>query len=359
MNSPDDDPKSTSYWPLGQLILVRFREFIREPEAIFWVYGFPILITLALGFAFRNKPIEQIHVAIQAEADRKTEVDRIVQSLQSNPVFAVSSLTEADCRRQLRTGRSDLVIQPGDGGTVSYLFDPTRAESVLARNKVDDSLQRSAGRKDPIAATDHPFEEIGGRYIDFLIPGLIGMSLMGGGLWGVGYGTVDLRIRKVLKRFLATPMRKSDFLLSILISRLIFLVPEVIAILLFAHLVFGVAIQGSWLSMAFLILLGALMFAGIGLLVACRANTLETVSGLMNLVMLPMYVLSGIFFSSDRFPSAIQSLIQILPLTPLIQALRNISQEGASFISQWPQCSIMTAWAIVSFILALRWFRWN
>ena len=178
--------------------------------------------------------------------------------------------------------------------------------------------RRSAGE-----SRREAMQEPGGRYIDFLVPGLLGMSLMGGGLWGVGFVTVDMRIRKVLKRFLATPMRKSDFLVGILISRLLFLVPEVLVLLLFARLAFGVVIQGSLLAVVVLILLGALTFAGIGLLVASRARTLEAVSGLMNLVMLPMWVLSGIFFSSERFPEAMQPFIKALPLTPLIDALRS------------------------------------
>jgi ABC-type multidrug transport system permease subunit len=191
------------------------------------------------------------------------------------------------------------------------------------------------------------------------VPGLIGMSLMGGGLWGVGFATVDMRIRKVLKRFLATPMRKTDFLLGILLSRLIFLVPEILVLLVFARLAFGVVIQGSLLAVVALVLLGALAFAGIGLLVASRARTIETVSGLMNLVMLPMWVLSGIFFSSERFPEAMQPFVKALPLTTLIDALRAVTLEGTPLATLWPQVAILAGWAVGSFVLALRWFRWN
>ncbi|MGH7171563.1 MAG: ABC transporter permease, partial [Gemmataceae bacterium] len=191
------------------------------------------------------------------------------------------------------------------------------------------------------------------------VPGLLGMSLMGGGLWGVGFVTVDMRIRKVLKRFLATPMRKTDFLLGILVSRLLFLVPEILVLLLFARVAFGVVIQGSLLAIVVLVLLGALTFAGIGLLVASRARTVEAVSGLMNLVMLPMWVLSGIFFTSERFPEAMQPFIKALPLTPLIEALRAVALEGMGLPELWPQLAILSVWAVASFVLALRWFRWN
>jgi ABC-type multidrug transport system permease subunit len=366
MNEAPAPPPQKRYSPMAQLMLARLREFYREPEAVFWVYGFPILIVVALGIAFRNKPVERITVDVQTAPGSEAAVEFVRQSLAEDERYVVAVHDEAECRLRLRTGRADLVVVPPRPGgrwwqprRYEYRFDPTRPEGALARSRVDDTLQRAEGRTDRFQPTDGVLDEPGGRYIDFLVPGLLGMSLMGGGLWGVGFGIVDLRIRKVLKRFLATPMRKSDFLLGILVSRLLFMVPEVLLLLLFAWLVFGVAVQGGLLAIALVILLGSLAFAGIGLLVASRAQTLEAVSGLMNLVMLPMWVLSGIFFSSERFPASAQPFIQALPLTPLIDALRHISQEGATLASQWPQLAILAAWGAGSFFLALRWFRWN
>jgi ABC-type multidrug transport system permease subunit len=372
MNLENDHPVSVKrYWPLGQLMLARVREFYREPEALFWVYGFPILMVVALGIAFRSKPVEQaIAVDVQQEAPGAGGASLALEVLGHARGFKVQAHDAAACRRRLRTAKTALVVVPpaSPGQPYHYLFDPTREESLLAREKVDHALQQavrdrgdeSSQRKDAWQpAVDEELTEPGGRYIDFLVPGLVGMSLMGGGLWGVGFVTVDMRIRKLLKRFLATPMRKSDFLLGVLLSRLIFLVPEVALILLFARLAFGVVIQGSLLAVAALILLGALTFSGIGLLVASRARTLEAVSGLMNLVMLPMWVLSGIFFSSERFPEAAQPFIKALPLTPLIDALRGVALEGTSLLALGPEIGILTAWGLGSFLLALRWFRWN
>lgn len=342
--------------PLVQLILCRLREFYREPEAIFWVYGFPILTVLSLGIAFRNQPVERIAVDVERDHSRTAEV---VAALKADERFVVTESTEEEWRRRLRTGKSALAIVPGDSDmTCEYRFDPTRPDGLLARRSADDVLERAAGRKDVIQSTDRPFDEPGGRYVDFLVPGLLGMSLMGGGLWGVGFATVDMRIRKLLKRFLATPMRRGDFLAGMMISRLVFLIPEVLVLLLFSRVAFGVVIHGSLWSMAALILLGAFSFAGIGLLVASRAKTLEAVSGLMNLVMLPMWILSGIFFSSDRFPEMTQPIIKALPLTLLIDALRGVSLEGLSLVSLWPQVLGLAVWGCTSFLLALRFFRW-
>jgi ABC-type polysaccharide/polyol phosphate export permease len=357
MNRQSAPASARRYWPLGQLVLARLREFYREPEAIFWVYGFPILIVIALGIAFRNKPVDQVTVDVV----QNSHAQFVLDALRDPEKFKVEVNDQPSCRVRLRTAKADLVVVPGPGErpTFEYLFDKTRPESVLARNTVDDALERAAGRRDLLDAYDQGIAEPGSRYIDFLVPGLLGMSLMGGGLWGVGFATVDMRVRKLLKRFLATPMRKSDFLAGIIVSRLVFMVPEVALVLLFAWLVFGVVIRGSLWMVALFILLGAFTFAGVGLLMASRARTLETVSGLMNLVMLPMWVLSGIFFSSERFPESAQPFIRALPLTPLINGLRAVMLEGAGIVLVWPQVLTLAAWGSVTFLLALRWFRWT
>jgi ABC-type multidrug transport system permease subunit len=360
MSNPPASLPSKRLSALGQLILARLREFYREPEAIFWVYGFPILIVVALGIAFRNKPVERITVDVEQRAGEESAVRFAEDHLKADPRYVVGVYDEATCRLRLRTGKTELVVIPArPERDYVYLFDPTRPEGRDARVKADDTLQRAKGRPDVLAVGNEEQTGPGARYVDFLVPGLLGMSLMGGGLWGVGFAIVDLRIRRVLKRFLATPMRKSHFLLGLLVSRLVLLAPEVFILLLFARVAFGVVIQGSLLAMAVLILLGSVTFAGIGLLVASRARTMEAVSGLMNLVMLPMWVLSGVFFSPERFPEAAQPFIKAIPLTPLIEALRNVSLEGATLESQWRQMAILAAWAAGSFFLALRWFRWN
>src|SRR5262245_2719353 len=224
MNDQAPPAPPRRYWPLGQLILARVREFYREPEAVFWVYGFPILIVVALGIAFRNTPVEQSNVDVQ-EGYRAAAA---AAALKSDERLVVSVNDEAECRRRLRTGKTDLVVIPAESDKrYTYFYDPTRKEAEVARGRVDDALQHEAGRQDKFTATTRELDEPGSRYVDFLIPGLLGMSLMGGGMFGVGFAIVDLRIRKVLKRFLATPMRKSDFLLGMLISRLVLLAPEV------------------------------------------------------------------------------------------------------------------------------------
>jgi ABC-type multidrug transport system permease subunit len=230
---------------------------------------------------------------------------------------------------------------------------------VLARHMADEVLQQAADRRDAVAVRDFASTEPGSRYIDFLVPGLLGMGLLGGGMWGVGFAIVDMRLRKLLKRYLATPMKRSHFLAALMASRLLFTIPEVLMLLLFSRLLFGVTSQGSYGTLALLILLGTFEFSGIGLLIASRAQTIETVSGLMNAVMLPMWIGSGIFFSNERFPDAVQPLLYLLPLTPLIHAMRSIMLEGATLLTVWADVAIVAAWIVTTFALALRWFRWN
>ena len=336
-----------------QLALSRMREFYREPEAVFWVFGFPIVLAFALGLAFRNTGPGKLQVGVVAG----TGDSAVAAALAASPRLVPAVLDTATARLRLKTGRVALLVVPGD--PVVYRYDSTRTESGLARLEVDDALQRARGRKDLIAVRDDRAVAPGSRYIDFLIPGLLGMNLLGSGIWGVGFSVVQARQRKLLKRYLATPMRRSHYLLSFILSRLVFLIIEVVALVGFGWLLFGVAVRGSFASLAGLTVLGSFAFAGLGLLVASRAKTIEGVSGLMNLVMLPMWILSGTFFSYSRFPNAMIPFVKALPLTALNDALRAVMIDGAAVTALGTPIAIVVAWGAVSFVVALRIFRWR
>lgn len=348
-------PATGRFTALGQLVLSRIRLFLREPAAIFWVYGFPILMLACLGIAFRDNP----QVTIVVDLVGKADVNDWKQKLAADSRIDLQ-IAPAEWRKRLQSGKTDLVIQVSDdaGSGFQIWEEPRRAESRLARSAVEAALLR-AEVSDWQAPQVAQLDQVGSRYIDFLLPGMIGMGLMGGGLWGVGFVVVDMRVRKLLKRFLATPMRRSDFLLSLMLSRLLFTFADVIVLLLFGYFAFGVRCLGGYLDLTIVVALGGAAFAGIGLLVASRAQTMETASGLMNLVMLPMWVLSGVFFSSERFPDAIQPLINVLPLTALNQALRGIMLDGSSLAPLWPQLMVLAAYTLVAFPIALRTFRWR
>jgi len=340
------------------LLWVRILELKREPEVVFWVFVFPLLLAAGLGIAFRNKPADVSSVVVIAgEGAQKT-----LAMLESSPQHAAiraSVLDREAAMKGFQFGKFDVAIEPMADGSYVYHYDPARPESVLSRSEVDAALQTAAGRKDVIATSTKASSEPGSRYIDFLIPGLLGMNLMNSGMWGVGFALVEMRQRKLLKRFVATPMRRSDFLLALTSSRLVLMVIEVGLLLSFGVLVFHMRVQGSIASVVVLGSIGAVAFGGIGLLTACRAQKIESVSGLINLVMMPMWIFSGVFFSYERFPAMAQPFIKALPLTALNDALRATIIEGATLASQSGRLLVLAVWGGISFVLALRWFRWT
>ena len=346
-----------SLHPLIELTTMRVREFLREREAVFWVFIFPVLMTFALGIAFRNTAPEKTFVAIEDDATNPS-VSELANVFAHSPEISSSVLPPDEAARALRSGKVAIIIKPGTD-SYSLRFDPTRPESRTARLIVDDALQRAKGRTDVVTVEEERITETGARYVDFLVPGLIGMNLMGSGLWGLGFTVVIARSRKLLKRFAATPMRRSHYLLSFILSRLVFLFLEVAAVVVFAWLVFGFTVRGSWLGLSLIVLLGGFTFSGIGLLIAARPTTIEGVSGLMNFIMLPMWLLSGTFFSSERFPQVFQPFIKALPLTALNTLLRAVMNEGAPLWANWCQVAILLAWLLISFVVALKIFRWQ
>ncbi len=356
---PKRPPKQNGRWAgYLHLLMARMLELQREPEVVFWVFVFPLLLATGLGIAFRNKPAEASAVAIVAGAGAQ-QADALLLRSPKHAAFKIEVLDEVAAHKGFRLGKYDLVIEPDGTGGLRYRYDPARPESVLARAEVNDALQAAAGRKDVVATSEVISSEPGSRYIDFLIPGLLGMNLMNSGMWGIGFALVDMRQRKLLKRFVGTPMRRGDFLLALLSSRLVLMIIEIGLLLTLGVIVFHMKVLGSIFAIVLLGSIGAVCFGGIGLLTASRAQKIESVSGLMNLVMMPMWIFSGVFFSYERFPAVIQPLIKALPLTALNDALRASILEGTPLLRQWPRLLVLSAWGGISFVLALRWFRWT
>jgi ABC-2 type transport system permease protein len=336
-----------------QLFLTRLREFYREPQAVFWVYGFPIILAVVLGIGISGGEPVPPKLDIQG-TPHETTAEAMAKLLRAEKM-KVEIHDPEECRRRLLRGQTDLFVIPLSTKEAKYVYDKTRSESVLARHWVEETLHRAAAG----APKEELISEPGSRYIDFLLPGLLGMNIMGGGLFGVGFVLVDMRVRKLFKRLLATPMNRRDFLLSILTARMAFLFPEMLSLLLIGYFLFRVPIHGNLLVLVVVIVAGAITFSSLGLLIGSRTEKTETASGLMNLVMLPMYLLSGVFFSADKFPDAVQPFIQALPLTQLNDALRQIMLDGAGLGDIAWRLGIMAVWVAATFPLAVKWFRWR
>jgi len=334
------------------LYLARLRDFVREPGVLFWVFGFPVLLAVALGLAFREKGPERIPVLVVAGA----ATDPLAAAVGASSLLEVRRVPEAGAADALRRGEGLVIVRPGTPPVLAH--DPSRPGAAVAVALVIDALEVAAGRRDTVAPRLERADAPGRRYIDFLAPGLVGMTLMGGGIWGVGYALVSMRVRKLLKRLAATPMSRGAFLGSFLLHRVVLAAVEIAFLLTFAWLAFGVAVTGSFLALAVVGLGGTLAFGGLGLLIASRARNIETASGLMNLASLPMWLLSGVFFSTANFPEGMRPLVKALPLTALNDGLRAVVLDGAGLAAVGLDVGILVAWTVVTFGLALRWFRW-
>lgn len=349
---------------LWQLFLARMREYYREPTVLFWTYGFPLFLALGLAVAFSGGPPDdpqeaapgRAEVAIEQGTDG-TDTYELVRHLQAAGIEAHTA-SASDCRRRMRAGEVALIVVPGTRA-YRYIYDPARPGSRLARWRVDAVIQRWKAGHAEWPTQDETPTLAGDRYIDFLIPGLMGLNLMGGGLWGVGYAIVDMRGRRLLKRLLATPMRAGDFLLAVLGSRVFCLLVEMLFLLLAGLFLFGVPMRGNPGALALVVLVGGTTFAGLGLVLTGRAENTETVAGLINLLVLPMWMLSGTFFSPDRFPAFFRPVIRALPLTHLNDALRAVMLEGASVAQIYVPLAILAGWAVAAFLLARGWFSWR
>jgi ABC transporter DrrB family efflux protein len=335
---------------LYQLTMTRFRLFLREPEAIFWIFVFPILLAVGLGIAFRNRPADVLQVG--------ATTTQLTQALAADKGLTATTVDERAGTRALATGSILLLaIQKSDG--VAYKYDDTNPDARTARLLADRAIQTAAGRREAVHVGNQLVHETGARYIDFVVPGLLGMNLMGSAIWGMGFSIVEARQKKLLKRLVASPMSRWQYLASYLLSRLAMLVIEVVAFLGFARWVFGVPFRGSMWQLGFLCVLTSLAFSAIGLLVASRAKTMEAASGLMNLVMLPMWILSRVFFSATRFPAVIQPVVRALPLTAAIDALRGNMLQGINLGQLMAPIGILLAWLTLAFAVSLRIFRWR
>ena len=335
---------------LYQLTIARFRLFWREPEAMFWIFIFPILLAAGLGIAFRNRPADVLPVA--------ATTPQLARALAADKGLNATEMDEAAGRHVLSTG-SILLLAVAQPGGVAYEYDDTNPDARQARLLADRAVQAAAGQRDAVHAENQLVHETGSRYIDFVVPGLLGMNLMGSAIWGLGFSIVEARQKKLLKRMVASPMPRWQYLASFLLSRLGMLVLEVAAFLGFARVVFGVPFRGSLWQLGFLCVLISMAFSALGLLISSQAKTMEAASGLMNLVMLPMWILSGVFFSASRFPGLIQPFVRALPLTAANEALRANMLQGTGLDHLMAPVAILLAWLVVPFAVSLKIFRWR
>lgn len=361
---------------LYQLFKTQFLITIREPEVLFWGVIFPVLISIGLGLAFTQQAESKFSIVLVEK--NKTELDSLLniygadseskgENVQDwkinnktlgNTVFKFSQSDWDSAIRSLKRGEADVIVTDSLGKAI-YHFDPLNSQSQLAYMKLSALVKSPNSNMNTENADIEPLTLMGVRYIDFLIPGLIAFGLMSSIMWGVSYTIIERRSQKLLRRLVATPMKKSNFLFALMFVRIIMNVVESLILLFFAWLIFDIHIQGNIGALIVLFLAGNLAFTGVAILVASRTTKTEVGSGLINAVQMPMMLLSGIFFSYHNFPEWSIRFIKLLPLTALTDGIRSIFNEGAGWVEViYPTC-MLSALGLICFVIGMKLFKWN
>jgi ABC-2 type transport system permease protein len=338
---------------LLKLVLIQIKDFVREPEIIFWAVVFPIGISGILGLAFASQEDTIRGIAIVKEQGNPHVVEEISKAVSSEK-FAFFSCSEEEAILKLKRGEIDLYLKTQSEKKWSYHFDPKNSQGQLTYLMLEKEINQEKSIERPVEAVTSK----GNRYIDFLIPGLLALGIMNSCIWGIGWNLIDSRIKKLLRRMVATPMKKSTFLTAHMITRFIVIFCEASLLFLFARLVFGLEIQGSLLALLLVYIAGTFAFAGIAILTSSRASNTQVGNGLINAVVLPMTIVSGVFFSYHNFPDWIEVFVKYLPLTLLAESIRAIFNEGAGLAQVFGACVILFLIGLVTFVSGLKIYKW-
>ncbi len=363
--------KSIKTNQLYQLFLTQFLQTIREPEVLFWGMIFPVLISIGLGLAFTQNTESKFHVILVDK--NPTELDslltiyaqpgqdswkwKIADETLGKTEFKFSRSDWKSAIVSLKRGEADVIVSDSLGKMI-YHFDPLNSQAQLAYMKLSSLMKSPVSVVSTKETQIQPLTLTGVRYIDFLIPGLITFGMMGSIMWGVSYTIIERRSQKLLRRMVATPMKKENFLISLMFVRILMNIVEALILLFFAWLIFGVRIQGNIGALVTLFLAGNVAFTGIAVLVASRTTKTEVGTGWINAVQMPMMILSGIFFSYHNFPEWSIGFIKLLPLTALTDGIRSIFNEGAGWLDIILPSAGLSLLGLICLVIGLKWFKW-
>jgi ABC-2 type transport system permease protein len=368
--------KSIGNNQLFQLILAQFKETIREPAVLFWGIIFPILMSLGLGVAFTNKSDVIHNLAIVGPVppmldsllfEHGQSAKKGIETIQKitmpnskigNSIFIFHKMAWNEAMVQLKRGQVNVIIQM-ENGDIKYNFDPSNPEAQLSYFKLSNLINNHDLLNPESQRNIEPLTVKGTRYIDFLVPGLIALGVISSSMWGISYNIIERRSKKLLRRMVATPMKKSNFLISMMAVRLMMNLLEASLLIFFTWLTFGITIQGNIPALFTVFIAGNIAFAGIAVFVSSNTSKTEVGNGLINVVTMPMMVLSGIFFSYHNFPEWSISFIQKLPLTMMADGMRSIFNEGAGWTEIALPTSIMFLTGVVFFTAGLKIFKWH
>lgn len=371
---------------LWQLTSALFREIIREPGVLFWGILFPILMSLGLGIAFTKKadvlrkvavissverPVNDNNTGVlsgflnaKCERNNPTEKDTyhwkyvIKDEKLGNSIFLFYEMGWDEAMKLLKRGTINVLLLEKEG-SAEYHFDPMNPDAQLTYLKLRSIIGGGEIKKIISNAEIKPLTVTGTRYIDFLVPGLIAMGVMMSSMWGISYGLIEKRSKKLLRRLVATPMKKSHFLIALITVRITMNFIESLVLFVFALFAFKMTIQGDITALILMFIAGNIAFAGIAVFVSSNTSNTEVGNGLINFVVFPMMVLSGIFFSYQNFPDWSIPVIKRLPLTTLTDGIRSIFNEGAGYHEVTVPILILTATGVIFFSAGLKIFKWH
>jgi len=370
---------------LWQLIIALFREIIREPGVLFWGILFPILMSAGLGLAFTKKADVTRKIAVITSSEKPGALSEskilndFLTSCEKNPevkqgewqwkytvsdkklgnsIFLFYSMKWDEAMMLLKRGTVNVLLS-GNNDSIEYHFDPMNSDAELTYLKISNRLGKGDIAEIETNSEIRPLTITGTRYIDFLVPGLITMGVMMSCMWGISYGIIEKRSKKLLRRLVATPMKKSHFLIALITVRIVMNFIESAVLLIFALFAFNMTVQGDITALILLYLAGNIAFAGLAVLISSHTSNTEVGNGLINFVVMPMMVLSGIFFSYQNFPDWSLGVIRNLPLTMLTDGVRSIFNEGAGYPQVALPILILSSIGVIFFTVGLKIFKWH
>ena len=361
----------------GAVFVARYKQFIRDRAALFFSFIFPIIFILLFGWAFQNMGSQTFKIGLADEGSPQITA-YITQGLESvviegdQKVFKTESGDLDDLLASLRNGDLDAVVDvpagmdslgTGQSDDVRVYYDASRTINqqalIPALYQVITGVDQWLGGYTPsIGMQETSVQSRELRYIDFLLPGILGMTLMFIGVQG-GLPVIQQRQAHIIKRLGSTPLRRSTLVSGDLVFRMIVILASAALIMLVGRLVFDVQMVGNWLSLCGVVLLGSLVFVSLGYLIAALVKTQESAIPVVQLVNLPMMILSGTFFDVASMPSFIEPLVKILPLTYLNDALRQIMVAGTPLHSMTTDIAVLAAWAVACLVITVRLFQWD
>ncbi len=328
-------------------------------------------MALGLGVAFSGKK-ELLHSV--ALVPSQTIEDTLI----SNTLFSGASPFDTIIEKKFESGygktrylfhvtsweNAELLLKRGTASCIitekhnqiTFHSDPLNPESELVSIQLSRFFK--TGEIETFQGNIELLETKGLRYIDFLVPGLLSLGVMMSVMWGVCYALIEKRSKKLLRRMVATPMRKAHFLIAQWVSRMFVTFLETTILLVFAVCFFRVSIQGSLFAFIILLIAGNFCFFGFSILISSRTANMQLGNGLISIITTPMMVLSGIFFSYQNFPPWAVSVIKLLPLTKLADEARNIINEGAGFLQVYDGILVLGILGFIAFLIGLRIYKW-